>query len=54
MSNYRHSLVRGGTWFFTVTLADRQSRGIITPPVTQRDLALVRISTLSPTMAIAW
>ena len=26
MSNYRRSQVPGGTWFFTVTLADRQSR----------------------------
>ena len=29
MSNYRRSLVPGGTWFFTVTLADRQSRLLI-------------------------
>ena len=26
MSNYRRSQVPGGTWFFTVTLADRRSR----------------------------
>jgi putative transposase len=26
MSNYRRSQVPGGPWFFTVTLADRQSR----------------------------
>ena len=25
MSNYRRSQVPGGTWFFTVTLADRRS-----------------------------
>ncbi|HBM08580.1 MAG TPA: transposase, partial [Pseudomonas sp.] len=29
MSNYRRSLVPGGTWFFTVTLADRQSRLLV-------------------------
>ena len=29
MSNYRRSQVPGGTWFFTLTLADRQSRLLI-------------------------
>ncbi|MEK0361580.1 REP-associated tyrosine transposase [Pseudomonas sp. CBC3] len=29
MSNYRRSQVPGGTWFFTVTLADRQSRLLV-------------------------
>lgn len=29
MSNYRRSQVRGGTWFFTVTLADRRSQLLI-------------------------
>ncbi len=29
MSNYRRSRVPGGTWFFTVTLADRESRLLI-------------------------
>ncbi|EWC39694.1 REP-associated tyrosine transposase [Stutzerimonas stutzeri] len=29
MSNYRRSRVPGGTWFFTVTLADRRSRLLV-------------------------
>ncbi|MCQ4312154.1 transposase [Pseudomonas stutzeri] len=36
MSNYRRSQVPGGTWFFTVTLADRQSRLLI------EEIALLR------------
>jgi putative transposase len=29
MVHYRRNLVRGGTFFFTVTLADRQSTALI-------------------------
>ncbi|MGA7951093.1 MAG: hypothetical protein WCA45_13160 [Thiobacillaceae bacterium] len=29
MSRYRHALVPGGTFFFTVTLADRQSAALV-------------------------
>ncbi len=29
MSNYRRSTVPGGTWFFTLTLADRRSRLLV-------------------------
>lgn len=36
MSNYRRSHVPGGTWFFTLTLADRQSRLLI------EEIALLR------------
>ena len=36
MSNYRRSQVPGGTWFFTVTLADRRSRLLV------EEIALLR------------
>lgn len=36
MSNYRRSTVPGGTWFFTLTLADRRSRLLV------EEIALLR------------
>ncbi|MCY1267516.1 REP-associated tyrosine transposase [compost metagenome] len=52
MSNYRRSLVPGGTYFFTVTLADRRS-SLLTEAIGHLRNAYAQAAELSPFRTIA-
>ena len=53
MPNYRRNLVPGGTYFFTVTLADRRSRALVDHVEALRE-AVRRIQQARPFRIDAW